>query len=301
MKTIFRFGIILVLTALATGCNLPQARNLVLPGGAGPQAWIDAPLDGMRLQLSVPYDIVFHITADSPVAQGELSINGQVLATMSNPVAGSNLATLHQGWTPLAAGAYTIRARAENSAGTWGDFAVAVVEVGQPTSTPTLTPTSTPTFTPTFTPSATQTAVVGFNFSNASSPKQVYHGVCTPNQVLFSLSVTPLQNVQAVTIFTRLEDANGATHSAWDEGTTMNTQGNGNFQRSLSTSALPSVGQFNAGLLAYQFVATDAGGTILARSPVYNDIQLGPCGFVFKFPTIRLFLGTPTNTLQKVK
>jgi len=81
MKTIFRFGIILVLTALATGCNLPQARNLVLPGGVGPQAWIDAPLDGMRLQLSVPYDIVFHITADSPVAQGELSINGQVLAT----------------------------------------------------------------------------------------------------------------------------------------------------------------------------------------------------------------------------
>jgi len=39
----FRFGLILLLTALTAGCNLPQARSLVLPGGAGPQAWIDAP------------------------------------------------------------------------------------------------------------------------------------------------------------------------------------------------------------------------------------------------------------------
>ncbi len=297
MKTFFRFGLILLLFALATGCNLPQARSLVLPGGAGPQAWIDAPLDGMRLPFGLPYDIVFHITADSPVAQGELSINGQVLATLPNPVAGSNLATLHQGWTPLAPGEYTIRARAENSAGQWGDFAVAVVEVDQPTSTPTITPTPTATFTP----SATQTAVVGVNFTNTSSPKQVYHGVCTPNQVLFAVAVIPLQNVQAVTVFTRLEDASGANHSDWDQGTAMEEQSNGIFQRSLPTSALPGLGQFNAGLLTYQFVATDAGGTILARSPVYNDIQLGPCGFVFKLPNLHLFLGTPTNTLQKIK
>jgi hypothetical protein len=253
MKTIFRFGLILLLTALAAGCNLPQTRSLVLPGGTGPQAWIDAPLNGMRLPLGLPYDIFFHITADSPVAQGELSINGKVLATLPNPVAGSNLATLHQGWTPLVPGEYTLRARAESSAGQWGDYAQAVVEVGQPTSTPTLTPTSTPTFTP----SATLTAMVGVTFSNSSSPKQVYHGVCTPNQVLFAVSVTPPENVQGVTIFTRLEDANGATRSAWDQGTAMNAQGNGIFQRSLPTSALPGVGQFNAGLLAYQFVATD--------------------------------------------
>jgi len=119
--------------------------------------------------------------------------------------------------------------------------------------------------------------------------------------VLFAVSVTPLQNVQGVTIFTRLEDATGATRSAWDQGTAMTAQGNGIYQRSLPTSALPGVGQFNAGLLAYQFVATDANGTILARSPVYNDIQLGRCGFVFKLPNLHLFLGTPTNTPQIVK
>jgi hypothetical protein len=297
MKIFFRFGLILLLTALTAGCNLPQARSLVLPGGAGPQAWIDAPLDGMHLPLSLPYDIVFHITSDSSVAQGELSINGQVLATLPNPVAGSNLAALHQGWTPLAPGEYTIRARAENSAGQWGDYAEAVVEVGQPTSTPTLTLTSTPTFTP----SATQTAVVGVSFSNTSSPKKVYHGVCTPNQVLFAVAVTPLQNVQAVTIFTRLEDASGANHTAWDQGTAMNAKGNGIFQRSMPTSALPAVGQFNSALIQYQFVATDAGGTILARSPVYNDIQLGPCGFDFRLPNIHLFLVTPTNTPEIIK
>ncbi|MGD0879489.1 MAG: hypothetical protein ABSA01_15265 [Anaerolineales bacterium] len=81
----------------------------------------------------------------------------------------------------------------------------------------------------------------------------------------------------------------------------MTAQGNGIYQRSLPTSALPGVEQFNAGLLAYQFVATDASGTVLARSPVYKDIQLGQCGFVFKLPNLHLFLFTPTNTPQIVK
>lgn len=293
MKPIFRFGLILLFSAMTAGCNLPQTTRLVLPGGVGPQAWIDAPLDGMRLPLGLPYDIVFHITFNSSVAAGELSINGQVLATLPNPMAGSNLATLHKTWTPSVPGEYTIQARAESSAGQWGDYARVVVEVGQPTSTPsaTLSPT----------PSPTPTAVVGVTFSNTTAPKQVYHGGCTPNQVLFAVTVTQTQNVQAVTVFTRLEDGSGATLTAWDQGAAMYPQGNGVFQHSLPTSALSGVGQFNSALLLYQFVATGAGGTILARSPVYNDVMLGPCGFDFDIRNFPLLILTPTATPQVVK
>jgi hypothetical protein len=291
------FILLLTVTLLLSACNLPVAS------GAGTHAWIDAPLDGMHL-LAQPYSIIFHGSDPHGITRMEVSVNGQVLATLPNPETTKPLIYLTQVWTPQEPGRYIIRVRAQNTAGAWSEQDLVTVEVaGAATPTPTLVAslTLTPTSTPSSTPTSTLTAMAGFTFSNTSSPKQVYHGVCTPNQVLFAVAVTPPQNVQDVTVFTRLEDANGATRSAWDQGTAMKAQGNGIFQRSLPTSALPGLGQVNAGLLDYQFVATDAIGTILARSPVYNDIQLGPCGFVFKLPNIHLFQSTPTNTLQKVK
>jgi hypothetical protein len=273
MKPIFRLGLILLLAALTAGCNLPQTSNLVLLGGGGPQAWIDAPLDGMRLPLGVPYDVVFHITFDSAVAAGELSVNGQVLATLPNPAVGSNLATLHQSWTPPAPGEYTLRVRAESASGQWGDYAQVVVEVGQPTVTPSETPSPTASLTP--------TGVVGWSFSNATTPQQVYHGACTPNQVLFAVKVTPFPNVLALTVFTRLENGAGTSSTPWNQGTALSPHGNGLFEHSLSTGLLPAAGQFDSAVLLYQFVATGAGGAILARSPVYGDVLLGPCGSTF--------------------
>jgi hypothetical protein len=287
------FVLLLTVALLLSACNLPVAS------GGETRAWIDAPLDGMHL-LVQPYSIIFHGSDPHGISHMEVSINGSVLTTLPNPQTAKTLVYLTQTWQPQGPGRYIIRVRAENTAGAWSKQDLVTVEVAG-AATPTLTATLTPTSTPTFTPSSTQTAVVGVNFFNTSSPKQVYHGVCTPNQVLFAVSVTPPQNVQTVTLFTRLEDATGAPRSAWDQGTAMKVQGNGIFQRNLPTSALPVVGQFNSGLLAYQFVATDASGTILARSPVYNDIQLGRCGFVFKLPNLHLFLGTPTNTPQIVK
>jgi len=55
------------------GCG-PQASS-----AGGPQAWIDAPLEGMQLPLA-PYEIVAHADDPSGIAQFEFNVNGNVIA-----------------------------------------------------------------------------------------------------------------------------------------------------------------------------------------------------------------------------
>ena len=81
--------IIIFCIFLCTGCNVPKAVQYIdisLPENTGPQAWVDAPLDNTTLPLA-PYEIVFHITDQQEVTQGELSINNQVVASLPNPQA----------------------------------------------------------------------------------------------------------------------------------------------------------------------------------------------------------------------
>jgi len=96
------------------GCS--QAK-VDLPEAGDPVAWIDAPLDGMLLPLA-PYEIVFHITDDSPMKRGEVTINGSVLAHVEAS-SGGNLVTLRYLWTPSANGRYTIQVRGQNQDGAW--------------------------------------------------------------------------------------------------------------------------------------------------------------------------------------
>jgi SH3-like domain-containing protein len=130
----------------------PQAAS-----GGDPQAWIDAPLDGMQLPLA-PYEIVAHAEDPSGIAQFEFNVNGNVIATTAGS-AGS-LSTVRQMWNPAAPGDYVISVRAMNTSGTWGGEAVVHVNIydaqfktpvpltatAPALSTPTLTPVSLPIF-----------------------------------------------------------------------------------------------------------------------------------------------------------
>lgn len=160
--------LVLLLSFLLTACNLnSQYRSI-------PQAWIDAPLDGMILPLAA-YNIVTHATDPTGISQIEISVNGSVIGT----VAGSGvLFAATQAWTPSAPGEYLIRARGMNSAGTWSDYAEAKVMVqGEAVSTPepalTPAPTSSPTPTYTSTPSV-PTLVLIQNANCRRGPSQVY-------------------------------------------------------------------------------------------------------------------------------
>jgi Bacterial SH3 domain len=181
----------ILLTTLAACSPKSQLRSI-------PQAWIDAPLDGMILPLA-PYEFVAHASDPTGMSRIEFSINGAVIGN----VAGSGpLLIARQGWTPAAPGEYVVRARGANLGGTWSEFAeVRIVVQGQAPSTlePTIplltaTPTVTPTLSSTATPSVPTLTLIK-NANCRRGPGQIY-------DVLTSLLAG-----QAVPIVGKNEDA----------------------------------------------------------------------------------------------
>jgi hypothetical protein len=277
-KQIFVIQIILCLVFIA-GCTLPmQARtDQVVAGALGPEAWIDAPLDGMHIPMGVPYDVVFHITADTAVSRGELSIDNGVVATLDNPNAGSNLATLHYSFKPPQPGKYKLQVRAQDSSNAWSDYFDVTVYVDEmtPSITPTLIPSITPTPTSTITPTVTQP--VGPVFSNIRLSANIFYRLdAVPNKVTFTVKVDDPAGIKLVEIYFRLRDpGNGATTDWANED--MKPSGGGMYSYTLS-HAHPALTPTSpkTKILEYQFIVTHP-DLSLTRSPVYSDVTLqGP-------------------------
>ncbi len=158
----------LLITLLLAACNFPVPQTIAQ---AGPQSWIDAPLDGSQLPLA-PVDVISHAGDSAGIAQVEFSVNGVVISANAAPDTTKTLLTMKQQWMPQTPGSYTLRVRAQNAPGVWGDYAQAVVAVAgesagtQPIVTPATTtpvPTETPAppraASPTETPTQTSTAI----------------------------------------------------------------------------------------------------------------------------------------------
>ena len=87
-------------------------------GAAGPQAWIDAPMNDSTHPLA-PMEIVLHGADPDGVAMVELSVNGEVLSRRPPESTDLPLVTSRVAWDPRAPGEYTLTARAQNHAGVW--------------------------------------------------------------------------------------------------------------------------------------------------------------------------------------
>ena len=86
---------------LLSSCGPPgqeETDQAYIVGDSQPQAWIDAPLNESYLPLD-QYEIVYHISDQEGIAQGELSINNQVVESLPNPDTSKKLATLKYIWT----------------------------------------------------------------------------------------------------------------------------------------------------------------------------------------------------------
>jgi hypothetical protein len=134
----------LILALLLAACDAPVPQPQAVAGGDAeqgrvPLAWIDAPLDGSSIPLA-PYEVVYHGGDWGGVAQIELSVNGQVVASESGFGSSQTLVTMRYVWTPPAPGNYTLRARTQNRWGDWGEHASATVTVGAEAETPPPTP-----------------------------------------------------------------------------------------------------------------------------------------------------------------
>ena len=308
MKNIRTVLLLTLITALAlSGCNLPStAKNQAafkLTGG--PQAWIDAPLNGMHLPLA-PYTVVIHISDDDGVSQGELSVDGKVLATLPNPVPGQKLATLKQEWNPTAPGIYVLQARAQNTAGKWGEPVSVKVTIGEytktPTPTATITPTATQTPTATETPTATMTATPTptptpspLTFTHTASATLISRGGCGSDQVQLSAQVSVPDQVHSVVLFVDVVDQNSGQASGWSSYGAMSPVGGGLYQITVSASRLPGN---NSGTLQYQFVATGSDNQTVGRSDVFTDVLVTNCAT--PQPPAQEKTNTPTNTPTRI-
>ncbi len=162
MNYFVRWIFALIILVGLTACNLNLGYQSI------PQAWIDAPLDGMVLPLA-PYDIIAHASDPTGISQIEISINGSVIGTA--PGSGA-LFNATQPWTPSEPGEYLIQARGINSGGVWSEYAeVRVFVQGDVPLTPEATEAG---------PPATQSVPTLILIQNANcrfGPSQVFEAV----------------------------------------------------------------------------------------------------------------------------
>jgi hypothetical protein len=267
-----RLIISILICLLLAGCNLPEA-SIPLGINLPPQSWIDAPLDGSRLPLAA-YPVVFHGSDPGGVAQGEFSVNGQVLANPGNPDAGNHLVVFRVDWIPPAPGEYTLQTRARNSSGDWSDYAAVTVFIGEPTITPTLTPTFTLTPTPTLTHTTTATLAAGSVFSNLRLSTNVFYRLDeVPTRATFTVKVDDPAGIKLVEIYFRLRDPNTNETTSW-ANESMTSSGGGMYTYTLR-NAHPALTPSSPKtmILEYQFIVTHP-DLSLTRSPLYGDVTL---------------------------
>ena len=193
IKTILR-STLLILTCLSAACTLKPGPT---PGDfpAGPAAWIDAPLDYSSLPQA-EYDVISHASDPAGVSAFELSVDGKVVSTdaVGADQAGGSLAHIQQPWQPSAPGIHLLAVRARNAQGSYGPYAYAHVNVGNPTATPPATPTTVPTSTPTATPTAAGPTATGLQNSNCHiGPAGAYK----VDGTLFQGKSVPIEGINA--------------------------------------------------------------------------------------------------------
>jgi hypothetical protein len=258
-----------------------------------PQAWIDDPLDGMRLLLE-PYLITMHSSDSFGITNMELTINGIEQELIPNPDPAKLLVHLTQKWEPPAPGRYVIRARAQNTSGVWSaeDLVTVVVEdFSTPTPFITLTPTLTPTvtLTPTQIPSTTSSPTpvpqTGFAGPPVFNPTQINLPYdCASSNLTAEIKVNPGQNIKVVVLFYRVSDSGYTQHSEWAD-IAMNPVGADTYRLTFNPIKaggfkpwFSSVGVSPGweGWLQTQFVIQDVNG-VYSRSTVYSLVKIAGC------------------------
>jgi hypothetical protein len=280
------FTFVLLLSVL-TGCNGVDApaRTFIDLAGAIPQAWVDAPLDGMRIPLA-PYEFVAHGSGEAGISQLEWVLNDASLGGM--PAEGQDkLATFRYSWTPPGGGTYTLKVRAQDGSGAWSAYDKVTFTVGEPTPTDTpsteITPTATPTATVTPTPTPTP-APAGLAFASQSSSAEFHYQrdcIPDPGSVTLTVTISGAPQPTGITLFFRFRNQVTGESGAWNEGLSMAPLGDGRFRASVAWDAIPEIDGLrstgNPAFFIYQFVAIGPQATILGRSPTNSDIALTAC------------------------
>jgi len=255
---------LLLAVLIITGCQPQVSKTETTTSDSPdmqPQAWIDAPLNESHIPL-VPYEIVFHVSAQSNVSLGELSINEQVAALLVVDDSSKNLATLKYLWEPEQPGKYILHARPQTSDGDWGPASSAVVYIDAE-ETPTLT--------------ATPETEGEAGITNIQAdPKQVNFGSCQPNQLTISAHAETPAGIKSFSVFYRFSDTSGNL-TGW-QNEAMSPIGGGDYEKVINiTTAAETLG-FNSqkGTFIYQLIIQDQNGDMV-RGDVLRDVSVVRC------------------------
>ncbi len=295
MKNIRILSLILLIPILVGCTGVKAPEKVVTAFGATLQAWIDAPLDGMRVPLS-PYELVAHASGEAGIKQLEWIINDTSLGLTAADSQGK-LVTFRYNWTPPGGGTYTLKVRAQENSGGWSDYDQVSFFVGEPTPTRSITPSVTPTELITLTPTSTLTAtssatptatatstltpttVAGeIEFTPSISASQFFYGTCAPNSVGVSVNLSFTENVKHVELYLRLLDRESTSSTNWDSYAVMNNLGDGTFKTTVKSRQITGADKFSSAIVLYQFIVIGTNGKVLARSDTFNDLYLSRCG-----------------------
>lgn len=256
---------VLLLCALVTSCSSPVEQ---VAASGSPQIWIDLPIDGSVLPLA-PVDILVHASSGPDIASLEYYVDDTLIATVDVETDEDGLVADAAQWEQVTAGEHVIQVRAQDSSGAWSDPAQARVHLGEPTSIPdeptrspeptaTETPASTTIFTPLFEPAV-------FHFVGRDCPVQ---------SATIRVMVEPWDTVTNTVLFLRFSDDAIGYDSGWDAGHSMRSEGSGWYRYIVTSEGLPDFSSEVNLVVRTQFVATNAEGEQVARSPVYTELRL---------------------------
>jgi hypothetical protein len=293
MRTTLRTAeALLALGILLSGCNFTGASDA--SPQAAPQgrllAWVDAPLDGSRLPVRIPYPVVCHGADPGGVSAVELRVNGSAEGEIPAADGTPLLLTANFNWLPVAPGRAVLECRARNASGIWSEpaEAVVIIEDGTPTFTPSPVLTLTATVTPTPTATVTLTPVPapqnGFAGPPVFRPIQINLPYdCPVSKLTAEIKVASGQSVQAMVLFFRLTDKDFAEHSEW-VSIGMNPVGADTYRVTFDPIKVGGLMPWLTthwsttwqGWVSTQFVIQDTQGDYI-RSEVYSQVKIGGC------------------------
>ncbi len=282
---------ILTATLLAGGLFIGACDPQDLPPTpAIAGTWIDAPESGATILLA-PYTIVFHSASVMGMDEFELSIDGQLLASVPPKTTGpggqqGTLFMADYEWYPPEPGVYQIEVRAKDQNALYGAAAQAQVTVLEavtdlepaPELQPEIEQLSTGLPTLQLAPTPTSTLIPqGLGQPQYSAEVIYFRGTgCGPKQVDIQIQVND-PAAFSVVLFGRLEETNSGEKTAWTP-IPMVPMGDGYYGLTLTVeSTFPEVRNYETSALQVQIVATDPKGDEVGRTPVDSQVSVERC------------------------
>jgi len=110
------------------------------------------------------------------------------------------------------------------------------------------------------------------------SKGHIYYGVCKDNYTKMTIKVEDPGQVRRVYLFFRLESGKKPGDTTKWYGTVTSNDGGGYFLYTMRANNIPERKNFLKAWVQYQFVAEDANGEIVGRSPIFpRNLLLEPC------------------------